>query len=120
MTTGWILRIRLNILKYHANTLAAILSDWESYENAVDLYADGIGSAAREAEKSANNWEGSLNRLSNTFTDTVGNIVDSDMVIDGINALNELLQVINEITSALGSWGTIGAAGGVVLNKMLG
>ena len=45
--------------KYHANTLSAILSDWSSYEQMLELYSSSSadGSAFREAEKSANNLE---------------------------------------------------------------
>ena len=70
--------------------------------------------------KSANNMEGSLNRLSNTWTDTVSNIANSDGIIVGINALNGLLSIVNDVTGALGSLGSIGAIGGIALNKMLG
>lgn len=103
---------RANILsdiggKYHANTLSAILSDWASYEKMLNLYSQGIGSAAEEAEKSANNWEGSLIRLSNTWTNIVSNITNSDVIIDSINILNSLFQTINGITDSLGSMGTL-------------
>lgn len=76
-------------------------------------YADGTGSMATEAEKTANSWEGSMNRLSNTWTDTVGNIANSDAIITAINTLNGLLGVINDITGALGSLGTIGLGAGI-------
>lgn len=109
---------RANILsdiggKYHANTLSAILSDWESYEKMLDLYSRGMGSAAKEAEKSAKNWEGSMARLGNTWTSTINNIADSDAIIAGINGLNGLLSVINEITSVLKAPGIIGAGAGL-------
>ncbi len=109
---------RANILtdigkKYHANTLSAILSDWESYESMLELYSQGIGSAANEAEKSANNIEGSLNRLSNTWTDTIENILNSDAILTVVKALNGLLSVINNVTSKLGSLGTIGLGAGL-------
>lgn len=108
---------RANILsdiggKHHANTLSAILSDWQSYEKMLDLYSNGMGSAEKEAEKSANNWEGSLARLSNTWTSTVNNIVNSDAIIAGINGLNKILSVIDKITDHLGSIGTIGLGAG--------
>lgn len=76
-------------------------------------YADGAGSMATEAEKTANSWEGSLNRLSNTWTDIVGNIANSDAIIAAINTLNGFLGVINDITGALGSLGTIGLGAGI-------
>lgn len=109
---------RANILsdiggKYHANTLSAILSDWGSYEKMLNLYSQGMGSAAAEAEKSANNWEGSMARLSNTWTSTINNIADSDAIISGINGLNSFLSVIDKITSALGSLGTIVVGTGI-------
>ena len=90
------------------------MSDWESYEGMLDLYSQGMGSAAKEAEKSANNITGSLNKLSNTWTDTVDNIANSDLILETVNILNGLLTVINELTSALGTFGTIGFGSGVL------
>ena len=76
-------------------------------------YADGTGSMAAEAERMVNSWEGSLNRLSNTWTDTVANIADSDAIISIINSLNNLLSVVNHVTDGLGSLGTIGLGVGL-------
>lgn len=98
--------------KDRANALNAILENYSLYEKMLQDYADGAGSMATEAEKTANSWEGSLNRLSNTWTDTVGNIVDSDAVISAVNGLNELLFVINAITDTIGSTATIGLGAG--------
>ncbi len=109
---------RANILtdigkKYHANTLSAILSDWESYESMLDLYSQGMGSAAKEAEKSANNIEGSFNRLKNTWIDTVENVINSDAILAVTKALNGMLSVVNNVTDKLGSLGTIGLGTGL-------
>lgn len=54
-----------------------------------------------EATKSANNWEGSLNRLSNTWTDTVQNFVNSDDIITVINSFNGFLTVVKNIIEEL-------------------
>lgn len=110
---------RANILsdiggKHHANTLSAILSDWSSYEKMIGLYSHGIGSAAREAEKSSKNWEGSMNRLSNTWTSTVNNIANSDAIITSINSINGVISVVDKLTNALGSLGTIGLGAGLL------
>lgn len=99
--------------KYRANALNAILENYDTYEKMLKDYEDGEGSMAEEAEKTANSWDGSLNRLSNTFNDVMGNIVNSDFVITCINLLDNVLSLINKITSALGSWGTIGVGVGV-------
>ena len=99
--------------KYRANALNAILENYDTYEKMLKDYEDGEGSMVEEAEKTANSWEGSLNRISNTFNDVMGNIVNSDFVITCINFLDNVLSLINKITSALGSWGTIGVGVGV-------
>lgn len=117
---------RANILtdigkKYHANTLSSILSDWESYESMLDLYSHGSGSAMDEAMKSANNLEGSLNRLGNTWTSIVNNVIDSDALINATNGFNSVLSVVDKLTSSLGSLGTISTiASGVAGAKGLG
>lgn len=99
--------------KYRGNQLNALLENWSLYEKMLKDYAEGSGSALEEAMKSANNWEGSMNRLGNTFTKVVNNIVKSDAVITGANGLNSLLSIIDKITSKLGSLGTIGLGAGL-------
>lgn len=99
--------------KLRANALNAILENYDMYEKMLKEYADGTGSMAAEAEKTANSWEGSLNRLSNTWTDTVENIANSDAIIAIINDINGLLSVINNVTDKLGSWGTLGLGAGL-------
>ena len=68
---------------------------------------------AQKAAQTANSWEGSMNRLSNTWTDTIGNIADSSAVITLVNGLNGLLSVVNSVTDGLGSLGTIGIGAGI-------
>lgn len=94
----------------------------ESYEKMLGLYSSSSadGSALREAEKSSNNLTGSLNKLSNTWTDTVENIADSDTLKSGINLLNDLLGIVNKLTGSLEGLGTLGAIGGIALNRKLG
>ena len=96
-----------------ADALNALLENYSLYEKMLQDYANGAGSMAREAENTANSWEGSLNRLSNTWTDTVENIADSDAIVTMINGLNGVLSVVNNVTDALGSWGTIGLGAGL-------
>ena len=99
--------------KYHATKLAALLQNMDMYDKMLGDYSEGEGSAWREAEKSANNLTGSLNKLSNTWTDTVENIVDSDTLKFAVNMLNSLLTGVNKLTDALGSLGSIGLGVGL-------
>lgn len=99
--------------KYRANALNSILENYDTYEKMLEDYTDGKGSMAEEAEKTANSWEGSMNRLSNTWTSVVNNIADSEGITTGINALNGLLGVVNDLTSSIGSLGTLGLGAGL-------
>lgn len=99
--------------KVNANALNAILDNYDLYEKMLQEYASGAGSMAAEAEKMANSWEGSLNRLSNTWADTIENIVDSDALVTVMNGLNGLLSVVNTITDKPVSIETIGLGAGI-------
>lgn len=121
--------------KYRANALNAILENYDLYEEMLQQYADGTGSMAEEAQKTANSWEGSMNRLSNTWTSVVSNVADSDAITTGINALNGLLGIVEKLTSGFNqlnsflssglgllgegnsSFGTLGAISGLLMNK---
>ena len=85
------------------------------YSKMLEEYSQGTGSMAQEAEKTAKSWEGSMNRLSNTWTKVVGNVANSDAIIGAVNGLNSLLSVIDKLTESLGSLGTIGVIGGGIL-----
>ena len=99
--------------KQNAEQLDALLSNWSTYEEMLQQYRDGAGSMAAEAEAVADSWEGSLNRLSNTWTETIGHIAESDAVIFLLNGFNSLLSVIDSLSGKLGSLGTIGLGAGL-------
>ncbi len=99
--------------KLRSTQLDALLRNWDTYETMIQQFEDGAGTMTIEADKTAKSWEGSLNRLSNTWTDTIGNIANSDAIIAIINSLNGFLSVVNNITKSLGSLGTIGLGAGV-------
>lgn len=96
-----------------AKQFGALLSNWNQYETMLSDYSNSTGSAMALASQYADHWESSFTRLSNTWTETVGNIVNSDGVAAGINALNGLLGVINQITEAAGPLGSIGLLSGL-------
>lgn len=97
--------------------LDALLSHWQDYEDMLRLYGQASGSMASAAQNTADSWEGSLNRLSNTFTKVVNNSINSDFVIAMTNGFNGLLSVIDKVTSKLGSLGTIGIGGSIILGR---
>lgn len=80
------------------NQLAALLSQWDTYKEILETYRSdaAIGSAAIEAEKSANNWTGSINKLKNSWAELVNEFINSDMAINTIQSLNTAVQSLTD------------------------
>lgn len=76
------------------------------------------GSAFDEAEKSANNLSGTLNKISNTWTEIVNNIINADELTVLANGLNNILKIVELLTDKLGLLGTAGVTIGGILGKM--
>lgn len=104
----------------NANAFNAILENYDAYETMLGQYADGMGSIDREAEKTANSWEGSLNRLSNTWTDFINNFVETDSVKSIINSLNSVVSLLDKMTEKFGSNSLIIGGLGTSLMNILG
>lgn len=101
---------RANILtaiggKHHANVLSSILSDPEAYTSMMDLYNSDSSndSAQHEAEKSANNWEGTLNKVSNSWTELVSKFAESDSIITVLNLVNDLTKALGGLADVSNS-----------------
>lgn len=104
--------------KYQANKLSALLSGWSDYEKMLVDYSEGTGSAAVEAEKSANNWEGSLNKLSNSWTGFIQNFANSNAITSGLQGLTSFVNIIDSIVSKAGALETVfGIIGGGLASK---
>ena len=97
----------------NAEALNAVLENYGLYEKMLSEYTQGAGSMSQMTAETADSWEGSLNRLSNTWTDTIGNIADSDAIITLVNGLNNVLSVINNVTEKLDSFASIGIGAGL-------
>lgn len=101
--------------KRQANVLAAVLGGMGSgdYDKMLKDYSQGMGSAAIEAEKSANNWQGSLNKLSNSWTEFISNFAQTDQIVGSINVIDGLVSGLDALVGAITPLGTIGAGVGV-------
>lgn len=99
--------------KHHANVLSSILSGYSDYEKMLQDYSEGSGSAAVEAEKSANNWEGSLNKLSNSWTKFISNFAQSDQITGGIKLVDGFVSAMDGLVKTITPLGAIGAGAGI-------
>ena len=104
-----------------AEALDGLLKNFGLYEEMLQDYAGGTGTLAAEAAKAADTWEGSLNRLSAVWNETVNHVADSKEIISVMDSLNSLLTVIDKLSEAAGSLNTIAILGGGLLGaKNLG
>ena len=97
-----------------SSQLDALLNNWRTYETMLQQYANGSGSMAEAAAATADSWEGSMARLSNTWTSLVGNIANSDGMTAAVNGLNGILSAADTATEKIGSIGTIGLGAGLL------
>ncbi len=78
--------------KYHAAKLGALLQNMDMFDKMLVDYSEGSGSALEEANKSANNLTGTLNKLSNSWTELVNSITSKSAIKSGVGFLDGLLQ----------------------------
>ncbi|MGN0408172.1 MAG: phage tail tape measure protein [Bacteroides sp.] len=97
----------------NSDALNTFLDNFATYEKFLSEYYSGTASISEDAQKNVQSLDGALKRLSSTWTDTVGNIVNSDEAIAAVNGLNELLGIVNKTTDALGPLGSIGLSAGI-------
>ena len=88
--------------KLRATQLDALLRQWDTYEAMIQQYAGGTGSMAAEAEKTANSWEGSLNRIQNSFDSFVNTLTNKQAVIGGLSFFDRLIQGAEALVDAVG------------------
>lgn len=88
--------------KYQAAKLAALLQNMDMVDKMLVDYSEGSGSAMQEAEKSANNWTGSLNKLSNAWIKLINSLTNQEAIISVIDGFTSLLNTITSITDEIG------------------
>lgn len=100
--------LRANLLssvggKYRANALDALLSNWDTYKKMLSEYNsdDAIGSAAEEAQKTAESWEGMFNTLKNDWTKFVSEFANTDLFKSLIESAQRFIDVLSDASSPL-------------------
>lgn len=88
--------------KYHANALSSLLSRWDLYEKMLSEFSQGSGSALEEAAKTADSWEGRLNRLQNSWDSFVNSLTNKTAITGGISFLDNMIQGAESLVDTLG------------------
>ena len=86
--------------KHRSNILASILTNFDQYDKQLRDYAEGEGSAMREALKTADSWEGRLNSLSNSWLEFINNFAQADLMKGGISFLDGMVSSMDKLQDA--------------------
>lgn len=101
--------------KNRANQLAALLSNWEQVERAVEASGNAAGSALEEQARYAESVEFKVNQIKAVLQDIYQNILSSDTVKAVLDIARELLNVVNAIVKSVGVLPSIfGVIGGYI------
>ncbi len=103
------------------DVFVSLLNGKGNYQQLIEDYASGSGSAMDAVHLQSDSLEGSLIRLSNTWDSVLGNIADSGVLQTTVNALDKILGAVDGITSFLGPITSLGAVlGGFAATKNVG
>lgn len=107
---------RANILemiggKRNANVTAALIENFELAEDVLNKSAHSAGSALQENEKYLDSINGKLGILKATFQELSANVFDSALIKGIVDSFRVFLEVLNLISSTLGSLPTLLATG---------
>ena len=94
-------------MKYRANTLAAILQDWESMGTIMSYYDKGAGSMLVESQKTLQSLQASLNNLKTSGQEFFSKFFDTDKATDFLKVLTNITQFLTNIVDKLGAIPTI-------------
>lgn len=97
----------------NTDILNSITGNYSIYEKMLSDYSSGTSSITDDAADSVQSLDDAVTQLSSTWTKTVGNIAESDAFISAATGLNKILELVNKVTGALGSWGSIGLGAGI-------
>ena len=88
----------------------AMMSDYERTMELVSAANDSAGSSQAQFDKTLESMEAKLNQLKNTWQEFTLGLADNELLKNGIDALNNLLTVINKFTNAPGVLGSASKA----------
>ncbi|WP_367568357.1 phage tail tape measure protein [Lacrimispora sp.] len=89
--------------KYWGNALSSLLSRWDTYDKMLTEFSQGSGSSLKEAMKTADSWEGRLNKLQNTWNSFVGSMTNQDYIKGGISFLDSTISGFQTLTETVGA-----------------
>lgn len=83
-----------------------MISNYADLQETLGYAMDSEGASQEQFNKTLDSLQSKLNNLSNAWTEFTTGILNQDVIKFGVDALTQILNLINDITSALGSGGS--------------
>lgn len=99
--------------KRNGQALAALISNFKSAQESMDLMANSAGNAEAEMSVIMDSLDYKLNRLSETGTSVAQNLFKRDDMKTVVDGLTSVMNIIDALTSKLGLFGSIGMGAGL-------
>ena len=84
----------------------AMMNDYAGLQETLGYAMNSEGASQEQFNKTLDSLQSKLNNLSNAWTEFTTGIMNSDFIKGGVDILTKILNVINDITGALGSGGS--------------
>lgn len=84
----------------------AMMNDYAGLQEVLGYAMNSEGASQEQFNKTLDSLQSKLNNLSNAWTEFTTGIMNSDFIKGGVDILTKILNVINDITGALGSGGS--------------
>ncbi len=99
--------------KRNGQALAALISNFKSAQESMDLMANSAGNAEAEMSVIMDSLDFKLNHLSETSTSVAQNLFKRDDMKTVVDGFTSVMNVIDSLTSKLGLFGSIGIGAGI-------
>ena len=101
--------------KNHANTVAALIQNWDTAEKMVETAMNAEGSAAAENEKYLDSLQGRLDVMTSSLQAFSNAAMDSSLLKGGVSGITALINGITALVENIGLIPTVLGAAGAAL-----
>ena len=103
--------------KRQYNNLIALFDNWDMYSDALETSADAMGTLQHQQDIYMESTEAKLQKLKTTWQELYGDLIDTDELNNGIDAITNLVKVFdNFIASFGGGLKSIAGFGAILAN----
>lgn len=82
--------------KLRADQLTALIENFDTFENMLDMVGTSAGSADKELDVMLGTWEAKINQLSNTWTEFVSHLADTSAIKSAIEGLTSVIDGLDQ------------------------